>query len=204
MTDTSGPRDEIDGRHARRERNQALVLDAVTAFLADGEGFPTLQQIADRAGLSLRSVHRYFDDGDAAVAAAVVEFQERHRDAMTLPPLPPGATTSDRVDHWIGFAIRVQVLGATALLAATARADQSTTVGSAVETGRAITLDQMRTLFEPDLSDLAEADRPAALAALHCVTLTESWDNLVRRHRLDVDRVRTEWRRMLLALLQPT
>lgn len=204
MTEASDPRNEIDGRHARRERNRTLVLDAVTAFLADGEGFPTLQQIADRAGLSLRSVHRYFDDGDAAVAAAVVDFQERHREAMTLPPLPPGATTSDRVDHWIEFAIRVQVLGATALLAATARADQSTTVGVAVEKGREVTLDQVRTLFEADLDDFADADRPAALAALHGVTLTESWDNLVRRHHVDVDRVRIEWRRMLLALLQPT
>ena len=158
------PFGEIDGRHARRDRNRSQVIEAVMAFLTEGEAFPTLLQIAQRAGLSLRSVHRYFDDGDAAVVAAVMAFQERNREIITLPPVGPDATTADRVALWVDYAIHIQEVGSTALLAAMARADRSTAVGEAVEAGRQLTLDQMRALFEPDLAALGDADRTTAVA----------------------------------------
>lgn len=51
-----------DGRSARRERNRDAVLDALVELTTEGEDDPSIDDIADRAGVSYRSVYRYFKD----------------------------------------------------------------------------------------------------------------------------------------------
>lgn len=68
--DAAGPDEALDGRTARRDRNRLAVLDAVIAlFSLDVE--PTPEEVAQRSGLSPRSVYRYFEDRDALVRAAI-------------------------------------------------------------------------------------------------------------------------------------
>ena len=63
--------DRIDGRTARRDRNRAAVLDAVIELFAQGNLTPGVHEVAERSGVSLRSVYRYFDDVDDLIAAAI-------------------------------------------------------------------------------------------------------------------------------------
>ena len=51
-----------DGRSARRERNRDAVLDALVELTTEGLDDPSIDDIADRAGVSYRSVYRYFRD----------------------------------------------------------------------------------------------------------------------------------------------
>ena len=51
-----------DGRRARRERNREAVLDALMELVKEGDDDPSVDDIAARAGVSYRSVYRYFDD----------------------------------------------------------------------------------------------------------------------------------------------
>ena len=54
-----------DGRLARRDRNRTAVLDAMLALFTEGDLDPSPEQVAARAGISPRSVYRYFDDREA-------------------------------------------------------------------------------------------------------------------------------------------
>jgi len=62
--------EETDGRHARTGRTRTAVLDAFVALAADGTQ-PTMEEVADEAAISVRSVFRHFPDVPAVVVAAL-------------------------------------------------------------------------------------------------------------------------------------
>src|SRR5436305_3072835 len=77
--------ESLDGRRLRRENNREAVVDALVALFADGIYSPGSAQIAERAGLSPRSLFRYFDDIDDLTQAAI----DRQL-AAAQPLLDPG------------------------------------------------------------------------------------------------------------------
>ncbi len=66
-----------DGRALRRARNRDAVVDALLALVAEGELAPGADEVAARAGLSARSLFRYFDDVDDLCRAAIARQHER-------------------------------------------------------------------------------------------------------------------------------
>jgi TetR/AcrR family transcriptional regulator of autoinduction and epiphytic fitness len=67
----------IDGRHLRSARSRAAVVDAVLDLLRERGEQPSAQEIADRAGVSLRTVFRHHDDMDSLLATALAHQMER-------------------------------------------------------------------------------------------------------------------------------
>jgi AcrR family transcriptional regulator len=68
-----------DGRRLRSERSQQAIIDASQALISEGNLIPTAQQIADRAGVGIRSFFRHFADMETlfeAVDAATRESTE--------------------------------------------------------------------------------------------------------------------------------
>src|SRR6476646_5446926 len=65
---------QVDGRRLRREQNREAVIDALVALFDEGDYTPSTATIAGRAGISPRSLFRYFDDVDDLNQAAI----ERH------------------------------------------------------------------------------------------------------------------------------
>ena len=59
-----------DGRRQRSERSQTAIIEAALALMDEGTLVPTAQQIADRAGVGIRSFFRHFADMDTLWAAA--------------------------------------------------------------------------------------------------------------------------------------
>jgi AcrR family transcriptional regulator len=55
----------VDGRTRRGARNRQAIIDALIACYRDGLLQPSVQEVADRAGVSARSVHNHFDDVEA-------------------------------------------------------------------------------------------------------------------------------------------
>lgn len=95
-----------DGRHLRREQNRDAVIDALLALFREGNYQPGSAEIALKAGLSPRSLFRYFDDVDDLHRAAA------HRQiALVLPLLElhvsPDATTAQKVGHLVQARVRL-------------------------------------------------------------------------------------------------
>ena len=59
-----------DGRRQRSERSQTAIIEAALALMDEGALVPTAQQIADRAGVGIRSFFRHFADMDSLFIAA--------------------------------------------------------------------------------------------------------------------------------------
>jgi|SRR5215218_1028990 len=81
---------EDDGRRQRRARNRDAVVDALLAIVANGDLAPSAEAIAARAGLSSRSLFRYFADVDDLCRAAIARQHER------VAPLLERALDDDR------------------------------------------------------------------------------------------------------------
>ncbi len=95
-----------DGRSARRERNRDAVLDALLELTSESRGEPSIDEIADRAGVSYRSVYRYFTDRtemkDAATERAMAWVKPLlTKPRTTQPDDPLDHRIDELVDAWV-------------------------------------------------------------------------------------------------------
>ena len=80
----------VDGRNLRRERNIAAVIDAVLEMFEEETLLPTIERAAERSGLSLRSVYRYFPDPESLAQAAMDEMWRRGQSVAHLSAIGEG------------------------------------------------------------------------------------------------------------------
>ncbi len=53
---------KTDGRIQRSERSRQLIVDAMVDLINEGHMIPTAQQVADKAGVAIRTVFRHFSE----------------------------------------------------------------------------------------------------------------------------------------------
>lgn len=92
-------RGRVDGRVRRGERNRDAIAQAYLDCIEAGDVQPSAAAIAERARVSVRTVHNHFDDMEALFAAAARRRWEEL--APTAPPLPsPDLPLARRVE-WV-------------------------------------------------------------------------------------------------------
>ena len=85
----------IDGRTARAVRTKDAIVDATLALIDDGDLRPTGPRIAERAGVSVRSIFQHFDDLDALFSA--VGERVATRIVALLHPIDPTMALPDQI-----------------------------------------------------------------------------------------------------------
>lgn len=80
----SEPAEQTDGRIKRSQDSQQRIVAAMLELVAEGYPTPSAEQVADRAGIGLRSVFRHFKDMDTlyrrmsdALAATIEDVVRR-------------------------------------------------------------------------------------------------------------------------------
>ena len=184
-----------DGRRARRDRNADAVIDALLEFLAEGTLYPTMPEVAQRAGVSLRSVFRYFDDVDSLVVHALRRQRSRWSDVVRLPDPAPGTPLADRIEAMARHrADEYAVIGPLAR-AAWARRRTNPVLDAGIHRMQMTVHEEVRAHFAPELEATPEAERVVLHDALHAaihfqnsehlhVCLGLPLDRLVEAHRL--------------------
>lgn len=64
-----------DGRLQRSERSREAIVQALLDLVGEGVLMPTAEQVADRAGVGIRTVFRHFSDMDRLFAAMDARLQ---------------------------------------------------------------------------------------------------------------------------------
>ena len=173
--------DEADGRRLRRAQNREAVIDALLALFRDGNYQPSLAEIAARAGLSLRSVFRYFDDVDDLHRAAAIR-----QIALVLPLLelhvPAAATAATR--------IRAVVRSRAALFEQIGPAARALRAGAYRHAPLAAELARNRAFFRGQLAAVFGPGAAALLPALDVLCSFESYELL--RHDQGLSRAAAE------------
>ena len=195
-----------DGRRRRAERNRDAVVDAILELLREGHRHPQAAEIAERAGVSLRSVFRHFDDLQTLDAVAV----QRHGDLIAplfllAPPAPPkgmvAAPIGSRLDALISQRSRLYEEMAPVRAVAERRRDRSEAIQKGLERSRRILKRQLTDLFDPELTEVPVADRRGLVDTLEAVCSYKAWSQLREDQKLSVPRSEAAMRRALAALL---
>ena len=69
----------VDGRVAKGQQTRSLLVEALVDLVDSGAPAPTTQQVADRAGVSVRLVFHHFRGTRDLVVTALTLQSERHR-----------------------------------------------------------------------------------------------------------------------------
>ena len=164
---------ESDGRHARRERNRLSVVDAMLRLYAAGNLDPSSDEIAERAGLSPRSLFRYFDDIDDLVRVAVARQHDR---VVPLAELDTAATAplAERVQRLVTQRLRLFDGIASVGTVARIRAPFQPLIAAELSTARAHWRDQLRRLFAPELRAFGKTTAVSVVASVDVLTSYES------------------------------
>jgi AcrR family transcriptional regulator len=141
---------EADGRHLRREQNREAALDALVALFAEGVYQPSTADVAERAGISPRSLFRYFDDVEDLTRAAI-ERQLAAAFALLDLDVRPDDPTAAKVRHLVEVRCRLFDAIAPAARAARGYALRHQVVAAHLADGRDHLRRQVRRLFGPEL-----------------------------------------------------
>jgi AcrR family transcriptional regulator len=176
VTDVAEPT-TVDGRTARRDRNRELVLDAVIALFTEDQLAPNAADVAQRSGVSLRSVYRYFEDQDALMRAAIDRHAERVSPLYDVPDLGVGPL-DERIARLVECRIRLYEAAAPTARAALARASVNPLLRDQMEAARGRLREQTETMFAPELGAMSAADRRTTLAPVDALLQFESAEHL--------------------------
>lgn len=200
MADVDEPRYPADGRAARRERNIDAVLDVVLAMFAEGALFPSIEQVAKRSGLSLRSLYRYFADPAELLEAAIRRHWKLTEHLVALPTIGQGPL-GERIDDFVAMRSRLYEGVEAAWRATVHNAPRNTRLREQMERARRDLRSQFERQFDPELSQLKGADREAILAAGDLLTQLDAVEFLRGHRRFSVAETERTLRTGLSALL---
>jgi TetR/AcrR family transcriptional regulator, regulator of autoinduction and epiphytic fitness len=154
------PLRESDGRRLRRKQNRDAVLDALLALFRDGIYQPSTAEIAQRAGISPRSLFRYFTDVDDLHRAALNRQLQR---ALPLTDIDtgPDAPTAEKIVGVVQSRARLWEEVAPAARALRAAAHRHQQLARELRRNRSFMRDQLRAVFQPELARFGEGGLPA-------------------------------------------
>jgi AcrR family transcriptional regulator len=176
MAAVSGAAEPVDRRRLRTERGRELVVTALLEFFDEGESQPGAARIAARAGVSERSVFRYFDDLDALAAEAVARQMARTRDVFAPPSAAGSLERRIRalVDQRLHLHDRVAVVSA----AGRRIEARAPSVAEAFAFRRRLLRDQVETQFASELDGHRGRARTELLDAADAAASLEQIDHL--------------------------
>jgi AcrR family transcriptional regulator len=148
-------REGSDNAHTREK-----IVDALTELMAEGEKL-THDAVAARAGISRRTVYRYFPDQESLRAAVWARFGPSGGIPQTLDALLGGMP--ERFGNFDRNAAKMTV----AMASAEGRA-----IRNVVKDER---IAAYRGMFENQVSALSEPDRIRAIAAIQLITSGFAW-----------------------------
>ena len=204
----SGPGSEdakverLDGRRRRSERTRQVIMDSYIALLRESPEIPTASLIAQRAGLSTRSIFERFDDLQTlslatvdyaftlGEAEAVVHDVDGDRAARLRSHVQTRANTCER---WLPlWRVVVANQGKLGELKDRIRFIRRAVVG------------RLELMYRPELSTLGDSERRDLLIALEALIDFESWGRMREGHGLSVEEASAVWGRMIDRMLPPT
>ena len=188
----------MDGRLERSERSRAAIVDAMLGLLRDGMVRPSAEAVAERAGVSMRTLFRHVEDLDELFAAAVHAQAHHLRDVHHLEPVE--GTLAARVDVVVAHRSRLFEEIGPVRRAAMREAPFHKSVAAGIERSGQDLRQQLEAMFDGELR--ATGPRAALAASIDVVTSWRAWEGWRSDQGLTVSEAEDAMRFALMALLE--
>jgi AcrR family transcriptional regulator len=184
-----------DGRALRSERSRRAIHEALFALVGEGVLQPTAQQLADRAGVGIRTVFRHYEDMESLLA----EIDARVA-AEVLPLVTAPVPASGLEERARGLVARRAALFER--IAPYKRSgDLQRWRSPFLRARHASLVRELRAALLRWLPEL-EGAPPDLVEALDLAASFEAWDRLRSEQRLGRERARATLERIVLALVR--
>jgi AcrR family transcriptional regulator len=190
----------VDGRIARSERTRSAVARAFLELLEAGELRPTSAAVAERAGVSLRSVFQHFEDMESLYAAVAEAQMERLGGYISQEegsgPLPPRVRSF--VDRRSELLETITPVRRAALL----QEPFSESLARRLKGAHAMAREELERTFSPELARIPTRTRAQIVWALDVATNFAAWDTARRMNGLTIEESKQVMERLISALLK--
>jgi AcrR family transcriptional regulator len=165
-----------DGRAARSHRTRRAIIEAMRALHAEGDLRPTAPRIADRAGVSLRTVWQQFADREALLVEAVRRDHEILR--SLVEKIEPDQPLAARVESFVSQRARVLEEMTPTWRAARVHTPFSDELRRNKARKNAGGKAELELVFAPELARLPGRQRRQLTDSLHAVSIWSFWESL--------------------------
>jgi len=185
-----------DGRLARSERTRRAIVEALRALIIGGDLRPTAPRVAERAGVSVRTVWQHFED----VEALLVEAGRRDLEIAGgyLVPIDSSLPYAQRVQMLVDARARMYEAMAPVWRAARLHAPFSAQLRINRDIFMRLAREEVEQVFATELAD--SDDRETFLDALLIASAWAAWESLRTDQHLEVDAAKQVVTRWLCAL----
>ncbi|HEY6427342.1 MAG TPA: TetR/AcrR family transcriptional regulator [Acidimicrobiales bacterium] len=173
-----------DGRTLRRLNSFDRAVDALLDLIQSGNSSPTAQQIAEKSGISVRTVFRLTEDIEQLHAAAVERQIERT--AHLYVQIPATGSLSARIRALVENRSSVFEVIAPTRRVAERLAESSPLIAQGLAFHHDILQMQVAELFDRELCRISRVRRPDALSAVDVAASWETWDQMRRVQGLSI------------------
>lgn len=193
------PATRVDGRVARSQRTRAAVLDALIGLLEAGHFKPPAKIIAERSGVSTRSIFQHFPDLETLFSAAVQ--REVNRFAPVVQPILPEAPLASRLATLIKQRFDLFEQAGNIWRAGLLDEPISTTLQTTYRHLEHIFRVQIEVAFKNELAAVRQPRRKTVVRQLAAATGFHAWYALRRVEELEVGPSQAAMSRMFEALM---
>jgi TetR/AcrR family transcriptional regulator of autoinduction and epiphytic fitness len=165
-----------DGRSARAARTREAVVEALLSLLDEGNFRPTARQVAERAGVSLRSVYVHFDDLEDLFTAAAHRHFERVRDLIER--IPDSGPVETRLELFTRQRARIHEASAQVRRAAVLQEPFSPALAEVLALARKLSRAEIELVFGNELSRRNGANRERLIIELDLLSSATTWETL--------------------------
>jgi AcrR family transcriptional regulator len=180
----------LDGRTARRDRNSEHVLDTVHDMFVEGNFSPSVEDVAARSGVSLRSVHRYFEDTEDLLRQAIERRVSLVERLFVLPGLGEGPLDR-RILGIINHRLVLHAKLGPTVRAAVLRAPVSRLLAEQVGRRRLMLTQQLEAHFAVEAERMGRPRATEVLACADALCAFETMEHLRVQRGLSVARTRS-------------
>lgn len=191
--------DKRDGRRLRSELSREAIVEAMLDLLREGRR-PGAQQIAERAGVSLRSVFRHFEDLDGLFTIAATLQRRKTRHLFDIGA--PNGTLEERIGNLVDHRARLYEEVTPTRRVAVFQAPLHPPLRAGLTEANTQLRRQLPRIFAAELRRQSAASRRELLEAVEAATSWGTWETLRVDQRLSIDRAKRIVRRTLLSLLK--
>jgi len=180
----------VDGRSLRRERNRQDIVNALLGLIENGETEISAALIASKAGLSERSIFRYFDDvNDLYRSVCDLAFSKEIEFAL-IDNAGMGSLET-KIENFVNQRVRIYTMNEKVAPAARSFAFKNPIIKNQLVFGRKLLRAQITKHFAEELSAFDKSEQQVAVATIDALTTFESYDMMRSDQKMSVQTIKS-------------
>jgi len=190
-----------DGRHARSQRSRRAIARAMLELVRKTQRIPAIDDVAQHAGMSRRTVFRHYEDLNALNAAVIALQQSDIEERFPLPARITGPLDA-RIAQCVAYITSLYAFIDPVRRVAISLRGNNPAVAAAIRRDQERLRDIFRCAFDPEFKRLDDNALVEMLAGLEVMASWHAWNCLTVGNGLPVETAKKIIARGITGLLK--